>query len=73
MTAHIHHTSRKSMATGSAWGRLLTIAFLCLTANLIVFITIAVAIPYNLTVTKTIDGGESGTQSSFVIEVDQPF
>ena len=30
MTAHIHNTSRKSMATGSAWGRLLTIAFLCL-------------------------------------------
>ena len=29
MTAHIHHTSQKSMATGSAWGRLLTIAFLC--------------------------------------------
>ena len=30
MTPHIHHTSRKSMATGNAWGRLLTIAFLCL-------------------------------------------
>ena len=29
MTAHIHHTSRKTMATGSAWGRLMTIAFLC--------------------------------------------
>ncbi len=30
MTAHIHHKSQKPMATGSAWGRLLTIAFLCL-------------------------------------------
>jgi hypothetical protein len=30
MTAHIQHTSQKPMATGSAWGRLLTIAFLCL-------------------------------------------
>ncbi len=30
MTPHIQNTSRKPMATGSAWGRLLTIAFLCL-------------------------------------------
>ena len=30
MTTHINHKSQKSMATGSAWGRLLTIAFLCI-------------------------------------------
>ena len=37
MTPHIQNTSRKPMATGSAWGRLMTIAFLCLFWGVIFF------------------------------------
>ena len=56
MTAHIHHTSQKSMATGSAWERLLTIAFLLFSACLFAFTAEAQA---GLTITNS--GSGSGT------------
>ena len=69
MMPHNQYKSRKTMATGRSWGRLLTIAFLCLTTSLFVFAGTAEATNYNLTVTKTVNGGEPGIQSNFVIQV----
>ena len=54
MTAHIHHTSRKSMATGSAWGRLLTIAFLCFLFSHTLFVRSAEA--YDIELWNSGDG-----------------
>ena len=63
MTAHIHHTSQKSMATGSAWGRLLTIAFLCFVLNTIVFLQDVTAAA---DIQVSINGGAGGGNEVYV-------
>ena len=57
MTADIHHTSRKPMATGSALGRLLTISFLCFLFNMIAFAQDTSAAQLTITFAN---GGSSG-------------